>query len=209
MKQYELVLFDFDGTLSDSFQWFISAINSAAQKFHFHSVSPSDIEIIRSLSTSEILKKLNIKWWKRPLVIRFMKQEMGKQLSSIKLFPDADKMLMNLINKGIKIGILSSNSKQNIQTILGDDLNNQIKIYECDVSLFGKASRLKSVAKKYKVPPAKMLYIGDELRDIEAARKAKCHIGIVSWGYHSQKTLLENNPNYSFKTFAEIEDSLN
>jgi phosphoglycolate phosphatase-like HAD superfamily hydrolase len=39
MPRYKLAIFDFDGTLADSFPWFIGAVNDAAARFGFRGVA--------------------------------------------------------------------------------------------------------------------------------------------------------------------------
>jgi len=41
-----------------------------------------------------------------------------------------------------------------------------------------------------------VIYIGDEVRDIEAARAAGIKIASVTWGYNLESILTENKPDY-------------
>ena len=46
--KYQLVIFDLDGTLVDSFPWFLSIVNSVADKHGFRRVEPSDVDAARA-----------------------------------------------------------------------------------------------------------------------------------------------------------------
>ena len=50
MKTYKLVIFDFDGTLADSFPWFLKTINAVALRYHFKQIDPEQIDNLRALS---------------------------------------------------------------------------------------------------------------------------------------------------------------
>ena len=45
-----------------------------------------------------------------------------------------------------------------------------------------------------------VLYIGDETRDISAARKCGIRSVAVSWGYNSRKALSADSPDYLVET---------
>jgi len=41
-----------------------------------------------------------------------------------------------------------------------------------------------------------MLYVGDEIRDIRAARKVGIAVAAVTWGFNSQEALAAENPDF-------------
>ena len=65
-----------------------------------------------------------------------------------------------------------------------------------------RASR-KSVAASG-IPASETIYLGDEVRDAEAAHKAGMAYGAVGWGYHSLATLRAAGAAEFFDTPAEI-----
>jgi phosphoglycolate phosphatase len=58
------------------------------------------------------------------------------------------------------------------------------------------------------VPPPQAIYIGDEVRDAEAAAKAGMAFGAVTWGQHDAKMLRTQKPALIFATVREIADKL-
>ncbi|WP_368855710.1 HAD hydrolase-like protein, partial [Proteus mirabilis] len=40
-----LVIFDFDGTLSDSGDWFLSVVDELARRFRFRTVQPDEVDM--------------------------------------------------------------------------------------------------------------------------------------------------------------------
>jgi phosphoglycolate phosphatase len=58
------------------------------------------------------------------------------------------------------------------------------------------------------VAPEKVIYIGDEIRDAEAARAASVAFGAVTWGQHSVDALRAQNPDEFFNRVEEITNRL-
>jgi phosphoglycolate phosphatase len=83
-----------------------------------------------------------------------------------------------------------------------------IEHYNCGASIFGKAPRLKAMVRRSGIDPRNVIYVGDEVRDAEAARKAGISFGAVSWGLHRLETLCSQNPREIFVTPSELAEKL-
>ena len=55
---------------------------------------------------------------------------------------------------------------------------------------------LKRIIKKYKIDKSQTYYIGDETRDIDAAKKNGVKSIAVTWGYNSEQVLLKYKPSF-------------
>ena len=75
-----------------------------------------------------------------------------------------------LRSRGISIAIVSSNTKANICRVLGAEVASMIDQFGTGAPLFGKAAKINAVIKRCASSPALTTSIGDEVRDIEAAR---------------------------------------
>jgi phosphoglycolate phosphatase len=80
--------------------------------------------------------------------------------------------------------------------------------YRCGSDLFGKASRLKTLYRQTGCAPETCLLIGDEIRDIDAARESGCHAASVAWGYNHPEVLSAKGPQFLFCTPDEIRTQL-
>jgi phosphoglycolate phosphatase len=58
------------------------------------------------------------------------------------------------------------------------------------------------------VPPTSAIAIGDEVRDIEAARAAGAACGAVTWGYAAPETLRALQPDLLFERMEDIVHAL-
>jgi len=208
MKRYKLAIFDFDGTLADSFPWFIGIINDVADKFGFRRVEKDEIETLRGADTRRIVKELKIPAWKMPLVARYMQKKMAQDIAAISLFPGIDQALKELASKGIRLAIVSSNSAENVKIVLGPETAQMIEYYVCGADLFGKSRKFSKVLRQSGISAAETICIGDEIRDLLAAREAKIDCGAVCWGYARADALLPHAPEMVFREVGEISKKL-
>jgi phosphoglycolate phosphatase len=201
-----LVIFDFDGTLSDSGDWFLSVVDELARKFRFRTVQPEEVEMLRHRSSREVIEFLGISRWKLPLIARYLRKLVGRNAHQIELFPGTPDLLERLSDMGVKIALVTSNSEANARLILGPRHAARIDCYACGSSLFGKAPKFRRVVKRMGVPAAQTLAIGDETRDIDAAREVGMRAGSVLWGYASEKVLAALEPDALFREPQDILD---
>lgn len=176
----KIAIFDFDGTLADSFPWFLKRINHVAKVLRFKTIQKDDLPKLRLMNVQEILSFLEISMWKIPLIIFYMKRLMKQDRQEISLFKETPELLKSLKEKGIRIVILSTNSQHNVELVLKDSAQ-FIDHYFCGAGLSSKAKKFKKIKSLF--PDAKFISIGDELRDQEAASREKIIHLNVSWGY--------------------------
>ena len=72
---YKLVIFDFDGTLADTFPWFTAVLNDVAARYRFRRVEAHEVDGLRGYSARQLLDHLGIKPWKLPFIARHMRRE--------------------------------------------------------------------------------------------------------------------------------------
>jgi phosphoglycolate phosphatase len=202
MKKPRLAIFDFDGTLADSFPWFCSVLNEVARRHHFREIHGVEAEALRSLGTREILNALKVPLWKVPAIARDMRAM--KRDANIAVFEGAPEALRHLSESGVALGIVSSDGEQNIRRTLGPGTASLIGHYYCGASLYGKARKIRQAAKAAGVPVTDAIYIGDETRDAAAAREAGTRFAAVTWGYAAREALLACKPDMVFEGIADI-----
>ncbi|UII57093.1 HAD-IA family hydrolase [Cytobacillus spongiae] len=194
MRKY--VIFDFDGTLADSQEVFVSSLNKLAEKHRFDKVQVEDLEDLKKLSIKERCKMLNFPMYKMPFIIPQMYKLYLDGIRDVKLFNGVKELLAELYAKGYEIAIISSNSEENIRTFLNE---NQISIVSqvlCSSKIFGKDKLLNRFMKENQLSPSEIIYVGDEERDILACKKAGVDIIWVGWGYDATDMVQEVEPTY-------------
>jgi len=200
---YALAIFDLDGTLVDSFPWFRRTINDVADRFGFRRVAEDELETIRAKSTREILSHLQLPLWKVPAVARHMRRLKAEAAADTPLFPGAPEMLQQLADQGIKLALVTSDSEANARRKLGAAAS-LISYYDCAASLFGKPARFRRVIRRAGIDKAWIIAIGDEVRDVEAARAVGISCGSVVWGYAAPQALRTMQPDFMFEHMEDI-----
>lgn len=199
------IVFDFDGTLADTFD-VIKTI--AMQEYGEYDI---DLELFKSEGAKGIIRRLDIPRWKIPGMILNVTSKL-RNSKEIKLFPGIVDLL-NQLKKDYKIGIVSSNSQEIINDTLREyGLDDLFEFVYSESSLFGKHLVLKKMCSKYKIDPLDVIYVGDEDRDIVAAKKANIKTIAVTWGFNSKEKLSRENPDYlvdSPMEFLEVLQNLN
>jgi phosphoglycolate phosphatase len=208
MPKYKLVIFDSDGTLANTLPWLARAFNQVAAQHGIRPISEVDHARMRNLSARHVLQHLKIPLWKIPALVVGVRKLMAKHIHEFHLFDGIGESLQRLHSRGVILGIVSSNSRENVRHILGPKNAALIQHHTSGASIFGKAPKLRTVLKASRIPAREAIYLGDEIRDAEAARKAGMAFGAVAWGHHSLETLRDQNPEEYFVEPREIGEKL-
>jgi|SRR5579883_529514 phosphoglycolate phosphatase len=200
---YSLVIFDLDGTLADSFPWFRRHVNGVADRFAFRRIADEDVESLRHADSREILTRLEVPTWKLPAIARHMRRLKAQHIQDIPLFDGAEAMLRTLSQAGFRLALVSSDSEANARQQLGE-LAALFSHFDCGASIFGKARKFRRVVKRAGLAPDAVIAIGDEVRDIEAARSVGIACGAVRWGFASSEALRARAPDLMFERMEDI-----
>lgn len=207
MTTPKLVIFDFDGTLADTYGWFMSILDDAIAKFRLYKPHPEEVEAMRGLSARQVMTKMKVRPWKLPAIVRHARREKLKAAATTQLFDGVPELVADLRAAGIKVVIVSSDSAESVQQIL-DREGIKVDMLNCGASLFGKTEKFKKVLKAMGVDAADAVSVGDEIRDIDAAKPINLRSGAVSWGYTLPEALERHHPTYMFRDVAHMRQIL-
>jgi phosphoglycolate phosphatase len=215
----KILSFDFDGTMAKTKELFLDSIIKFKQKYSkIHLNYDEEYVFYNSLISSGNLQGL-IKELKIPVIkiIPFYKEFRNyfqSNLLSCPIEEGLDQVLENLSKeKNYTLFIISSNNKEAIQNYLEKKkLDYFEKIYSDNFS-FKKCTTLKKAINNEisQNNTIKMMYIGDEIRDIHACKKCESNfsyslpITSVSWGYQDEETLKKHNPDFLINSPKDLE----
>ena len=201
---YRLIIFDFDGTLADSAAWFAGTLNGVARRYGFREIDAHEMARLRGRPSREIMQALKVSPWKLPFIAAHVRRLAAEAAPSITLFPGVAEMLRRLAERGVQVAVVSSNSEAVVRRVLGAELAGLVAHFGCGASVFGKAAKFREVIRKAGVAEADVLSVGDEVRDIEAARKVRLATGAVTWGYATADILRAQRPSALFETTDDV-----
>lgn len=189
----KVLIFDFDGTIADSLQLLVEVFNKLAFKYNFESASKKKVEDLRGKNAKEAIDELKIPKHKLPIIFIDGRREFFRGVSDLKVFPGMRELFLSL-KKNYQLGVVTSNSVENVKSFIERNGMDIFDFIYSDKSLFGKGKVIKGLIKKYNFNAEDLIYIGDEVRDIEAAKTSNIKIISVSWGFNTKEVLLKNNP---------------
>jgi phosphoglycolate phosphatase len=202
--KYRLIIFDFDGTLADTFGLLLSLTNRLAIRHGYRSIAEEDLERLRACTVRQFMDYLGVSMWKMPRIARDMRLEVAAAITTVRLFPGIEEMLDALDAAGVSLAVVTSNAEGNVRHVLGEQRSALIMHYECGAGLLGKRSRILRAVRRCGVTNDQALYVGDEIRDHDAARAAGVAFGAVSWGFAAPSALEALAPDHIFSSPAQI-----
>jgi phosphoglycolate phosphatase-like HAD superfamily hydrolase len=201
----KVIIFDFDGTLADTFDALVSISNRLAIEFGYAPTTPEELPKVRNLSSREIVKQSGISVLKLPFLLRRVRESLHNEIQYLNPITDIKEALTQLINEGYFLGILTSNAEENVIPFLKKHgMQGLFSFISSETSLFRKDKSLKKLMKINNLSSEEVIYVGDETRDIEASKKINIKVIAVSWGFNSGEVLAKHNPDFLIHKPSEL-----
>lgn len=201
---FKNLIFDFDGTLADTLAFTINSAIEINRKLELLNDEKVNIEKFRSMDSSEFFKELEISKLKLLWFVFKYQRKLVKRINDTKTFDGLPEVLRQLKSLDVKMGIVTSNSKGNTVEFLK---NNDLELFDfiyCSLDYFHKNKMIERAVKKYSLKKGDTIYIGDEVRDIKAAKDAQIKVASVTWGYNFESVLAKYNPDYILNTPKDL-----
>jgi len=196
MKKFQNIIFDFDGVIGDTIEEIKNIVVGLYEEFHQQKAKPEEIKRLMGKGVREVIKELKIPLVKLPYFERRVRDDLALRIADVKIFKGIKEVLAYLKNEDYNLGILSSNSQKNLKHIFKKNNIDFFNFIYSGSSFFGKGKILATLMKKENLNPQKTVYIGDEMRDVQAAKQNKVSVIAVGWGYNKEKLLKAENPDY-------------
>jgi len=195
--KYRGTIFDFDGTIADTLGETRRIFNQIAPDYGIRTVEEKEIQSLRHLSLKDLLSHLKIPKHRLPVLVSRGTGMMRANIASMPMIPGMADVVRELRKHSECLGILTSNVTANVEAFLdAHGLLDQFNFISSTSKLTGKSKHLKAIRKTFSLHHEEMLYVGDELRDIKASRKAGIRVAAVTWGFNSRESLAAENPDY-------------
>jgi len=189
------LIFDFDGTICDTFteanlnQFYLKLPKNIKEKFPFKL-----IQQYRDYPIVELFKMANLNSLEIALLAYKLRNQFAKMLDQFKPIQGIPDVLGKFAASGIRLFILTSNRKSNIEKFLKANSINFFEDVCSEYRFHKKDTKIEKLVKKYSLTKSETFYIGDEVRDIEAAKAAGVGSVAVTWGMNGPELLTNQKP---------------
>ena len=210
IKNYELFVFDWDGTLVDSIDWIVECIQQMAQLQDFELPTKQQCKDVIGLSLSQAMWALfpDINEEQKSAMVNAYRQKyMTKDVSEDDLFSDALPVLQELKNMNKTLAIATGKGQMGLDRSLdGTGIRSFFDYLRCAEKMQSKPSphMLFDIMQESGVEPDKVLMIGDSTLDLAMAKNAGVASIGVTTGAHSYEVLKEHAPIACINNLSEI-----
>lgn len=194
MSSSRAVIFDFDGTIADSREVVLAQYNKIAPRLRVRPVQRAELERLQRLAPKEALREYGVAWWKLPLLVYAVRRALREEVLRIDLCAGMRGVLDELSARRVRCSVLSTNSTENIARFSKHHGLPGFSAIRGGVSMFGKARALDRFIREQGLDRERVVYVGDEVRDVEAANSVGVKCVAVGWGFSHRDSLAQRNP---------------
>ena len=200
----KMLIFDFDGTIADTFMHTMKITNILSDEFKFKKVHYHEIDFLKGKTLQQIIKHLNVPVLKIPSIVAKARSELLKDIENIEPIEGLEKILELIKQAEVQMGILTTNSRENVEKFLKANRMETFDFIHSTSRVLGKNHGLRKLMQQHNGKADEILYVGDETRDIEAAKKEGIKVIAVTWGYNSHAILQTFSPDFIAHTPEEL-----
>jgi phosphoglycolate phosphatase len=202
------VIFDFDGTVADSFAESLLAYNRVAPRLRLRVVKEAEIPNLRRMGAGQLMQALGIPMWKLPRLMIAARADLHDHFHSVNPVPGIPEAIRGLHEADCHLAIVTSNSEQNVRNFLDRHGIVGFDTVIAGASIFGKATRLRRLIKTMAADRATTVYLGDTIPDIRAAHEAGTLAVAVAWGFSDPALLAAEAPDALVDSTNDLTDAI-
>ena len=196
------IIFDFDGTIANSYDYVLDFLTDQAGLVRLEGAPR---QALHGQSMVAMARELGHSRWRLPILFVRGKRIITRAIYQVEPFEGMAEVVRKLHAEGHELFVLSSNNLINVRKFLHrHDLHEYFLEIYGGVGMFGKAPALRKLLKEQQLKLEDSLYIGDELRDVEAAQSIGMRILAVLWGFAKPHDILLLKPTAIAETPTDI-----
>jgi len=214
-KAFELIIFDWDGTLMDSHQRILDCLKAAANDCDAEQLSDEQFSDVIGLGLKEATQALYPEFDPQQVAVyadRYRFHYLVENNTHSPLFSGTLEMLKTLKSAGYWMAVATGKGRQGLDLVLKEsDLSAYFLTTRTASETFSKPHplMLEEIMHELAIEPEQTLMIGDTEYDMELAQNAGTHALAVSYGVHSLERLLKYDPLGHINTIDELPVWLN
>lgn len=209
-NRFDLIIFDWDGTLVDSIDWIVHCLKKAANSQGYNILDEQAAKDTIGLSLQKAAEKLipGIDQLSQEQFIACYSQEfLSKQISEDDLFDGVDKMLAKLKQTGYQLAVATG--KRQLELSKAMHGTGVCEFFNTTRSADQTASKphpgmLEEIIKEIGVSKERALLVGDSIHDMQMAVNAGISSISVSCGANTSEQLQSYNPLLNLAQTTEL-----
>jgi len=184
------VLFDLDGTLADTAPDLAAALNRLRAD---QGLEPVPLERLRPFASAGARGLVHAGFGVKPgdadyasLREAFLEAYAERTCAETRLFPGIAELLEELARRSIAWGVVTNKATRFTERILGalGLVPDCVVCGDTTEHLKPHPAPMRHALEQLALPAGECLYLGDDLRDMQAARAVGMRAVAVQWGYH-------------------------
>jgi phosphoglycolate phosphatase len=213
-QQFNLLVFDWDGTLMDSEASIVLCMQAAIGDLGCEPRDAASIRNIIGLGLREAVDALypgTDDTFLQAMVERYRYHFLGGSEHHSELFPGAAQTIRELSEAGYLLAVATGKGRRGLDMVLEKTgLGPYFHTTRCADETFSKPhpQMLEEVMDELGVAPGETLMIGDTEYDMQMASNARTHSLAVSYGVHAKERLLQHGPLHCLDAISELGDWL-
>lgn len=209
-RQYDLLIFDWDGTLMDSVDKIVVCFQKAARDCSIGDLKDDAIRLTVGLGVTDALMRLlpTADTHTRAAVAeRYREHFLFLDKSPMPLFPEVWSGLHDLRARGYRLAVATGKSRQGLDhALIESGTASLFQLTRCANETRSKPDplMLTEILQETGIVVSRALMIGDTSYDMEMAQRIEMAGVAVTYGVHSRETLLAHNPRACFDSFSGL-----
>lgn len=190
-----VMIFDYDGVLIDSFDIFMKNFIYACKKEGFTDINSKE-HFLKIFDGNMYETMFNMGMNKEQIlrIVYYMRDKLLEKQDEISFFPEIKETIEKLSENNVLVVVTSNDTKVVKEFLKSRNVFCFDEIIGSDEEP-SKIAKINKVKKKYS-DVNNFFYIGDTIGDIFEGKKADVKTVAVSWGWHSKDKLMNVNPDF-------------
>lgn len=199
-NRFDLIVFDWDGTLIDTIDWIVHCLQNAGEEFGFLIPEAQAAKDVIGLCIDNAVSTLypdSDDDTQRKIVTSYTQEYLSKQLSQKDFFPGVFEMLVNLKESGYQLAVATGKTRNGLnQALQATGTEGLFDITRCADETASKPDpkMLHEIIMLTHSSLDRALMVGDSIHDLQMARNANIRSIGVTCGANSKESLLQFNP---------------
>lgn len=195
-KNYRLIIFDWEGTLSDPLGPILNCIAKEAKKLNLDEFNPQIAYECLELGLTKAIQKIypNLSTFRQEQLLLAVNQSLVSNLADIYIVPGARELIEKINQQGISLAIATNKGVNSLhRALVASQLDKYFKVTRSAGETPPKPcpQMLEEILAVFRVDAKEALMIGDSVNDIEMAKAIEVDaIGIDF--YNQQHQALQN-----------------